>query len=146
MNVILNYHLFLCKNSGLSTCIHNGALREINIQLILQTSLSPIFNGLFWQNLPRSKPYLFLGVPMTTMNISLPETLKDFVDTQVLEQGYSTSSEYVRALIRNDQIKQAEQRLAALLLDGLESGPAIPVDEDYWNNKQAVLKRQHFAR
>lgn len=83
---------------------------------------------------------------MTTMNISLPETLKDFVDTQVLEQGYSTSSEYVRALIRNDQIKQAEQRLAALLLDGLESGPAIPVDEDYWNNKQAVLKRQHFAR
>jgi antitoxin ParD1/3/4 len=68
---------------------------------------------------------------MTTMNISLPETLKDFVDTQVQEQGYSTSSEYVRTLIRNDQVKRAEQRLAALMLEGLESGPAISVEAAY---------------
>lgn len=30
------------------------------------------------------------------MNISLPEALKAFVDAQVAERGYSTSSEYVR--------------------------------------------------
>ena len=40
---------------------------------------------------------------MTTMNISLPETLKSFVDGQVVERGYGTSSEYVRELIRKDQ-------------------------------------------
>ena len=40
---------------------------------------------------------------MSTMNISLPEALKSFVDTQVAERGYSTSSEYVRELIRADQ-------------------------------------------
>ena len=59
---------------------------------------------------------------MTTMNISLPDVLKEFVDCQVQARGYSTSSEYVRELIRNDQIRQAEQRLAALMLEGLESG------------------------
>jgi len=39
---------------------------------------------------------------MSTMNISLPETLKAFVDEQVSRRGYGTSSEYVRELIRKD--------------------------------------------
>lgn len=83
---------------------------------------------------------------MTTMNISLPDTLKQFVDHQVQERGYSTSSEYVRELIRQDQIRQGEQRLAALMLEGLESGPAIPADRHYWNNKRAALKQKHAQR
>lgn len=41
---------------------------------------------------------------MSTMNISLPESLKSFVDEQVGERGYSTSSEYVRELIRRTRI------------------------------------------
>jgi antitoxin ParD1/3/4 len=88
----------------------------------------------------------FIGDTMTTMNISLPDTLKDFVDHQVQERGYSTSSEYVRDLIRNDQVRQAEQRLAALILEGLESGPAIPVNEAYWNSKRDALKQRQAAR
>jgi len=79
---------------------------------------------------------------MATMNISLPETLKNFIDTQVQDRGYSTSSEYVRELIRNDQIRQGEQKLAALMLEGLESGPAIPVNETYWNGKRDALKQR----
>ena len=39
---------------------------------------------------------------MSTMNISLPDSLKDFVDEQVAQRGYGTSSEYVRELIRKD--------------------------------------------
>jgi antitoxin ParD1/3/4 len=80
---------------------------------------------------------------MTTMNISLPDMMKEFIDTQVQERGYSTSSEYVRDLIRNDQVRQAEQRLAELILEGLESGPAIPVHETYWNSKRDALKQRH---
>jgi antitoxin ParD1/3/4 len=89
---------------------------------------------------------LFEVTPMTTMNISLPDALKEFVDAQVKNRGYSTSSEYVRDLIRNDQVRQAEQRLAALMLEGLESGPAVPVTEAYWNNKRDALKQRHPAR
>ncbi len=43
---------------------------------------------------------------MSTMNISLPDALKAFVDDQVSQRGYSTSSEYVRELIRKDQDRQ----------------------------------------
>ena len=57
---------------------------------------------------------------MGTMNISLPDTLRDFVDGQVASAGYGTSSEYVRELIRRDQERL---RLRAILLDGAQSAP-----------------------
>lgn len=82
---------------------------------------------------------------MTTMDISLPDAMKEFVDGQVKNRGYSTSSEYVRDLIRNDQIRQAEQRLAVLMLEGLESGGAIPIDQAYWDRKRAALTQRLAA-
>ncbi len=66
---------------------------------------------------------------MSTMNISLPEALKSFVDDQVVARGYSTSSEYVRELIRKDQDRQ---RLRDLLLEGAASPPAVTADEGYF--------------
>jgi len=62
---------------------------------------------------------------MTTMNISLPENLKSFIDEQVSSRGYSSSSEYVRELIRKDQ---ARQQLRVLLLDGARSASTSPAD------------------
>ena len=67
---------------------------------------------------------------MSTMNISLPETLKSFVDEQVAGRGYGTSSEYVRELIRHDQDRQ---RLRGLLLEGASSPPTEPVDQAYFD-------------
>ena len=58
---------------------------------------------------------------MQTMNISLPETLKDFVDQQIAAGRYSTASEYVRELIRNDEKQKAEEQLPTLLREGLQS-------------------------
>ena len=55
---------------------------------------------------------------MTSMNISLPEELKEYVEEQT-QRGYSTPSEYVRELIREDQKRRAKERLDALLLEGL---------------------------
>ena len=67
---------------------------------------------------------------MTTMNVSLPETLKSFVDEQVSARSYSSSSEYVRELIRKDEDRQ---RLRGLLLEGAESPPTAPADAAYFN-------------
>ena len=64
------------------------------------------------------------------MNISLPQALKSFVDRQVRSRGYSSSSEYVRELIRKDQDRQ---RLRGLLLEGAASPPAITADADYFD-------------
>ncbi len=66
---------------------------------------------------------------MSTMNISLPESLKSFVEERVATDGYSTSSEYVRELIRKDQ---GRQRLRRLLLDGAGSASAGVADDAYF--------------
>ena len=66
---------------------------------------------------------------MSTMNISLPDSLKAFVDEQVSQRGYGTSSEYVRELIRRDQDRL---QLRSLLLAGASSAPMAPVNETYF--------------
>ena len=63
------------------------------------------------------------------MNISLPESLKSFVDDQVSQRGYGTSSEYVRELIRRDKDSLT---LHGLLLAGAASAPAAPADRAYF--------------
>ena len=62
---------------------------------------------------------------MSTMNISLPDPMKTFVDEQVEARGYGSSSEYVRDLIRKDGDRQ---KLRGLLLIGAESSPVAPAD------------------
>jgi antitoxin ParD1/3/4 len=63
------------------------------------------------------------------MNISLPQALKSFVDQQVRSRGYSSSSEYVRELIRKDHDLQ---RLHDLLLEGAASPPGVTADSDFF--------------
>jgi antitoxin ParD1/3/4 len=66
---------------------------------------------------------------MSTMNISLPDSLKAFVDEQVSNRGYGTSSEYLRELIRKDQDRA---KLRGLLLDGASSQPVGQADGNYF--------------
>jgi len=68
---------------------------------------------------------------MASMNISLPDDLKDFVDQQI-QGGYSSASEFVRELIRNAQKQAARAKLETLLLGGLDSGPATPMTDEDW--------------
>lgn len=70
------------------------------------------------------------------MNISLPESLKSFVDEQVIERGYGTSSEYVRELIRKEQDRQ---QLRGLLLAGAASSAAGPADGAYFEGLRARI-------
>jgi antitoxin ParD1/3/4 len=71
---------------------------------------------------PREQP-----MRTTTMNISLPETLKEYVKERVAEEPYSNPSDYIGMLIREDQKRHAEQKLEQLLLEGLRSGEATSV-------------------
>jgi antitoxin ParD1/3/4 len=78
---------------------------------------------------------------MTSMNVSLPEELKEYVEAQT-KTGYSTPSEYIRELIRSDRQRRTGEKLNALLLEGLNSGDSIAVDEKFWTD----LKREALAR
>ena len=60
---------------------------------------------------------------MATMNISLPDPMKDWVETQARTGRYSNASDYVRDLIRRDQDRADKlAELQKLLSEGLESG------------------------
>lgn len=76
---------------------------------------------------------------MSTMNISLPGSLKAFVDEQVDQRGYSTSSEYVRELIRKDQDRQ---QLRGLLLEGAASAPSAVADAAYFEGLRDRVRRK----
>jgi len=76
---------------------------------------------------------------METMNIALPESMKEFVRERVSQGGYSSVSEYVRDLIRADQKRKAEERIDSLLLEGLDSGAPIAVTPEYWEEKKRRL-------
>jgi antitoxin ParD1/3/4 len=83
---------------------------------------------------------------MASLNISLPQSLKDYVENQVSAGGYSTPSEYLRELVRQDQKQRAEDKLEALLLEGLNSGKPIEITAEYWENKRRQLIDRHTKR
>lgn len=82
------------------------------------------------------------------MNISLPDEMKAFVEEQASQQGFGTVSEYVRAMIREAQERHLErERLDALLLEGLNSGPGTPLTTEDWDHirgeaTKLIAKRQ----
>jgi antitoxin ParD1/3/4 len=78
---------------------------------------------------------------MTTLTISLPDSLKEFIDGEVQTKGYGNVSEYVRGLLRDAQTKVADARLEALLIEGLTTGEDIPLSSDFWSElKQDAIK------
>ena len=82
---------------------------------------------------------------MQSMNISLPEPLKEFVDGQIATGRYSSASEYVRELIRDDEKRKAEERLESLLLEGLR-GAETELTRDDWSAIRQEALAQIKAR
>jgi len=75
---------------------------------------------------------------MSTMNISLPDALKSFIDEQVSQRGYGTSSEYVRELIRKEQDRL---QLRGMLLAGASSAPTAPADAAYFKDLRDRVRK-----
>jgi antitoxin ParD1/3/4 len=83
---------------------------------------------------------------MTTVTISLPDSLMQFVDAQVANKGYNDASEYIRSLLHQAQEREADARLEVLLLEGLASGDPIPVDENFWSDLRKEAEQRVEAR
>jgi antitoxin ParD1/3/4 len=83
---------------------------------------------------------------METMNVALPDALKEFVQSRVAEGGYSSVSEYVRELIRADQKQQAWAVLEAEVLKGLDSGPSVPMTSEDWESIRAEVRERFDGR
>ena len=86
---------------------------------------------------------------MTTVTISLPESLKAFIDQQLATKGYGNVSEYFRSLLREAQKEEEDARLEALLLEGLGSGADIPLMREFWKDLKVEARdiaAKHQAR
>lgn len=66
---------------------------------------------------------------MSSINFSVPDELREFVNERVEYVGPSTPSEYMRHLIQEDRKRAAQEILEGLLLEGLGSGAAEPWTE-----------------
>ena len=87
---------------------------------------------------------------MTTVTISLPESLKTFIDEQLATKGYGNVSEYFRSLLRAAQEREEDGRLEALLVEGLAAGGKdIPLTRAFWKDLKAEamdLAKKHQGR
>ena len=83
---------------------------------------------------------------MQSMNISLPDPMKQYVDGQIAQGRYSSASEYVRELIRADEKRKAESQLEALLLEGLQGEERAMTQTDWKAIRQEALMRVKNVR
>ena len=80
---------------------------------------------------------------MDTMNIALPESMKEFVQEQVSKGGFSSASEYMRDLIRADQKRKEREALEAEILKGLRSGESTPMTAADWEEIRREVCGRH---
>ena len=83
---------------------------------------------------------------MKTMNVSIPEPMKEYVERRVTSGEYSSVSECIRALVRDDRDRKAREKLEGLLLEGVNSGPPIRVSSTYWDKKRQLVRRSPSKR
>ncbi len=75
---------------------------------------------------------------MATVTISLPESLNAFVENQMAAKGYKNVSEYLGSLVEEAHQRQQDERLEALLLEGLTaSGEDIELNQTFWDGLNA---------
>jgi len=77
---------------------------------------------------------------MSTMNISLTDSLRDFVEKQTERTGYKSNSEYVRSLLLKEQ--QIEE-FREMVLKGIQSPPLEEAcDDAYFEKKRDRIKKE----
>jgi antitoxin ParD1/3/4 len=93
---------------------------------------------------------MLAGMDMTSMNVSLPENLRKYVETKVREGGYGSASEFIRELIRaakSQETKEAELRsLVELGLEQLRRGESVDLSETELPKFFEAMKKRARAR
>ena len=79
---------------------------------------------------------------MATMTISLPEPMRDFIESEVSTGNYGSASELFREMVRERQKAKTQERLEALLLESLESGEPVEVTKQYVEKRRKELRQK----
>ncbi|OGT73098.1 MAG: addiction module antitoxin [Gammaproteobacteria bacterium RIFCSPLOWO2_02_FULL_56_15] len=77
---------------------------------------------------------------MATMNVSIPDQMREWVESQIASGVYSNASDYIRDLIRRDQeYKDKREVLIRALETGKKSGISNRAVDEIWKE----VKTQH---
>lgn len=83
---------------------------------------------------------------MATMNISMPERMKAFIDAQIRSGEYGSASEFVRKLLRDEQRRARREELEQMLLEGLKSGAGTKLTARDWDRVRAAARKAANSR
>jgi antitoxin ParD1/3/4 len=83
---------------------------------------------------------------MQTMNISLPDPMKQYLEEQVSAGAYSSASEYIRELVRADQKRHAKEQLEQILLNAINSGDPVEVTPEMVEDVRQKLRARAGQR
>lgn len=83
---------------------------------------------------------------LTTINVSLPTPMRYYLESRVKMDGFGSISDLIRALIREDQKRQAQEELERRLLASLDSGEATPMTSADWDEIKTAVKTKIAAR
>jgi antitoxin ParD1/3/4 len=83
---------------------------------------------------------------MTQLQISLPDTAKQFVEQQVATGRYGSASDYVVELVEKARVQAAKEKLAELILEGENSGEGVEYSEEAWERRLAELRKEAQRR
>lgn len=81
----------------------------------------------------------------STLNVSLPETMRQFIENKIATEGYGTISEYIRELIRADQNAESA-RFDKLIAEAYASGEPIPLTKADIDEARRVVRERITTR
>jgi antitoxin ParD1/3/4 len=80
---------------------------------------------------------------MTTISVTVPDKLKDFLDAEVAAGGHASAGDYVLALLNEARKRKAWDKVEELVMQGLNSGPPIEATREYWEEKIRRFKERY---
>jgi len=83
---------------------------------------------------------------MSTIQITLPEPLQQFVQGRVVELGLDQPDQYFEQLLKEEQRRQLEEYYMEECRKGLESGPSIPIMPGFWEDLANEIEREVYER
>lgn len=83
---------------------------------------------------------------MSTIQVSLPDAMRTFVEEQSAREGHPSVSDYLQAMIQQAQDREARREVEAKLLDAIASGPATPMTREDWDDIRREVHQRHAER
>jgi antitoxin ParD1/3/4 len=80
------------------------------------------------------------------LHVNLPASTREFAQEQAAAGGFANVSDYVASLVHNEQRHKAEAELEALLLEGINSGPATPMTREDWDAIRSEISQRLKAQ